>query len=741
MADALKVGGEFLVNTQTAGDQEQPTTTGLANGGFVVTWYDRNGTQGDTDGTSIRAQMFGASGAKVGNEFLVNTQTASSQYNPNTTGLANGGFVVTWYDYSGTLGDKSESSIKAQVFGADGAKVGTEFLVNTQTAHGQYSPVVTGLAGGGFVVAWEDGSGTLGDSTDANIKAQVFGATGAKVGTEFLVNTQTGSFQDNPAITSLANGGFVVTWYDGSGTLGDSTTSVKAQVFGADGAKVGGEFLVNTQTVGNQGGPTITDLANGGFVVSWYDLGGTPGDGSGASIRAQVFGADGTKAGSEFVVSTHTAGPQAVTGLSNGGFVVTWQDYMGTLGDSVGFSVKLQMFTAAGAKVGAEFLVNTQTANDQSVPKITDLKNGSFVVTWQDNSGTLGDNSGNSIKARMFSFSSGSSIITGTAENDLVTGTSGVDQIKGLAGNDLLNGGLGDDTLIGGTGNDIYMVNSMGDKVVEKPDEGADTVQTSLAKYVLGGNVENLTFTDGAAHTGVGNALANTITGGSGNDRLDGRGGDDTLIGGTGNDSYVVNAAGDQVIEAVGAGTDTVSASVSFTLAANVENLTLSETSSINGIGNEGANSITGNDGANTLSGLVGNDRLAGGAGNDALYGGLGKDVLTGGAGADKFVFDTAPDSALNLDKVTDFVSGTDKLVFDKTVFAAFTATGGIGAEAFYAGAGVNAAHDASDRFLYNTTTGVLRYDADGTGASKAVQVAVLAGHPDLAFGDILIVA
>lgn len=113
--------------------------------------------------------------------------------------------------------------------------------------------------------------------------------------------------------------------------------------------------------------------------------------------------------------------------------------------------------------------------------------------------------------------------------------------------------------------------------------------------------------------------------------------------------------------------------------------------------------------------------------------------MLNGGVGTDTFVFDTAPNSATNLDTLQDFTSGADKLSFSRAVFSAFSSTGAISTDAFWSGAGVNAAHDATDRFIYNTTTGALWYDADGTGATAAVQVAVLTGAPALAFTDFLI--
>ncbi|UCF53550.1 MAG: hypothetical protein JSV48_03645 [Bradyrhizobium sp.] len=387
-APVVKVGSEISVNTNQTGSQEAPTVTALANGGYVVSWDDASGTLGDASGTSIKAQIFAADGTKVGSEFRVNTQTADNQLAPVITGLSNGGFVVTWSDNSQTLGDSDGTSIKAQVFAADGTLVGSETLVNTATSYSQYAPTVAALANGGFAITWTDDSGEGGDDDGTSIKAQLFAADGSKVGSEFLVNTQTGGSQDNATITGLANGGFVVTWEDLSGTLGDSdATSVKAQMFAADGSKVGDEFLVNTATASDQLKPTISALPNGGFVVTWYDFSQVGGDSSGSGIKAQIYAADGSKVGSEFLVNTTTANSQftpTVTALSNGDFAIAWQDWRGTGGDSSGSSIKLQVFSADGRKVGGELLVNTSTSSDQSHPSIAGSADGRLVVTWQD---------------------------------------------------------------------------------------------------------------------------------------------------------------------------------------------------------------------------------------------------------------------------------------------------------------------------------------------------------------------
>lgn len=134
------------------------------------------------------------------------------------------------------------------------------------------------------------------------------------------------------------------------------------------------------------------------------------------------------------------------------------------------------------------------------------------------------------------------------------------------------------------------------------------------------------------------------LSGAGGNDILDGGLGADRMAGGLGNDSYVVDNARDRIVEALDAGIDRVFASVSYTLAANVEHLYLTGNASINGngnalnngiFGNSGNNRLTGGDGADHLSGAAGNDTLDGGNGNDLLNGGAGNDSARGGAGND----------------------------------------------------------------------------------------------------------
>ncbi len=156
------------------------------------------------------------------------------------------------------------------------------------------------------------------------------------------------------------------------------------------------------------------------------------------------------------------------------------------------------------------------------------------------------------------------STITGTAATDYLYGAAAADIIYGLAGNDYLYGRAGDDILHGGTGsdrmtgeagNDIYYVDHTSDLVIEAANGGIDTVRTTLAATMAAANVENLQYIGTGNFRGTGNALANEIRGGAGNDTLDGGLGNDRLFGGAGDDR-LTGGTGSDTIDG-GAGTDT----------------------------------------------------------------------------------------------------------------------------------------------------------------------------------------
>ncbi|MBY5359431.1 RTX toxin, partial [Rhizobium leguminosarum] len=292
------------------------------------------------------------------------------------------------------------------------------------------------------------------------------------------------------------------------------------------------------------------------------------------------------------------------------------------------------------------------------------------------------------------------------------TGSGLANTITGGAGNDKLDGGAGNDTLIGGAGNDLYVVDASFDFVFESANKGTDTVQTALSSYTLSNNVENLIYTGSANFAGTGNALANSITAGAGNDVLDGGAGADNLIGGVGDDTYVVDNAGDGVTEAAGAGTDTVRTTLaSYTLGANIENLTNIGTAVFTGTGNSLANTIRGAAGADTLDGKAGADILIGGAGNDTYIVDLA-DVVTEGLNEGTDLIKTALSSYdLTINANVENLTYTGSASFTGTGNAlANTITGGAGNDLLDGGTGNDTLTGSAgnDIYLVDSATDVI---------------------------------
>jgi len=269
----------------------------------------------------------------------------------------------------------------------------------------------------------------------------------------------------------------------------------------------------------------------------------------------------------------------------------------------------------------------------------------------------------------------------GNSHANYILGNAGNNALLGKDGNDTLNGGAGSDTLTGGAGNDTYYVNSSGDRVVEAylftgeqtytiDYQGTDCVISSTS-FSLNANtgvttVETLQLVSAAAINGTGNALANLIYAGDGDNVIDGLGGTDTV-------SYVYASAGVKV------GLNTMAAQATGGSGAD----TLLRIEGL--VGSKYGDLLTGSDAANTLTGGLGNDSLLGGAGDDRLYGGdgsdllrggIGKDSLIGGAGKDIFDFNLLSEmgtSSSTWDVISDFVRGADKI--DLLTLDANTAT------------------------------------------------------------------
>jgi len=293
----------------------------------------------------------------------------------------------------------------------------SEFTVGTSVA----SSTSTVLPNGNIVVVWQ---GT--EAGDTRIRAQVFDAAGNAVGAQFVVDDDTGTNPEGAAVTVLDDGNLAITWIQPDG----SAYGVKGRVMTADGTAVTDVFQVNTTTVGNQSGSTVTALDDGGFVVvyqSGYANASSNDDGSGSGIRAQIYDASGNPVGTELLLNDVTAGHQTapVVAALDGGFVAVYgsPDADGTGG------IRARLFDSEGTALGGEFEVTGAIAGEASAPTVTLRSDGGFLVTWNVLSDP--DTGATDVVGRMFS-ASGVALGDAFAISDIAGGFSGEQEIVQL---------------------------------------------------------------------------------------------------------------------------------------------------------------------------------------------------------------------------------------------------------------------------------------------------------------------
>ena len=422
----------------------------------------------------------------------------------------------------------------------------------------------------------------------------------------------------------------------------DKLVSIQEACAGSGNDVLIGASTVSSQLEGGVGNDTLTGGSSADTLIG----------GTGTDILTGGTGAD--------TFSVATGATDTITDLGLGGSDI----------------LTVASGATANATISAAWTATTGTVNNGTV----NITSNGFAV----NLSAIATGNGFTVTD-----TGAATTLTGSSGNDSLNGGSNADTLIGGLGNDVLNGNAGADSMYGGAGNDTYVVDNTGDKVydVSAPGQladagGVDTVKSSV-NYSLGNFIENLTLTGTLGLVGNGNELANVITGTSANDTLNGAAGNDTLIGGAGadmmyggagNDTYVVDNTGDKVYDvsapgqlADAGGVDTVQSSMNYSLGNFIENLTLTGTVGLIGLGNELANIITGTSANDTLNGAAGNDTLIGGAGNDSL---------TGGAGIDSFTVDSGTDTITDLG-----VGGADILTVsanataNATIGAAWTAT------------------------------------------------------------------
>ncbi len=387
----LPIGEEFLVNSEITGNKNRPDMAILVDGGYLITWSSEGQ---DGDGWGVFAQRYQIDGTRQGDEFQVNLHTISDQKSPAVAGLTDGGFIIVW---ESSEQDGDGLGVFAQRYKEDGSPMG-EFQVNTYIDSKQNNAAVAGLADGGFIITWYSYAQDAADHTLAGgVFAQKYLADGSRDGNEFQVNTYSPFEQGAPDVSALTQGGFVITWttYD----LREDASGIYAQRYTSSGTPDGSEFNVNSTTQLGQHFSVVTSLDNGDFIITWHgnELGQEGPDGHG--VYGQRYQADGMTLGEEFLVNSLSIGDQtwpSITSLTGGGFAIVWQsqDQDGDLWGIFG-----QRYKADGSTKGEEFMVNSITSGEQTFPVIGGLSNDGFMVSWL---GVDPEGDGHNIYARKF---------------------------------------------------------------------------------------------------------------------------------------------------------------------------------------------------------------------------------------------------------------------------------------------------------------------------------------------------
>ncbi len=529
--------------------------------------------------------------------------------NPIVSAGKDGSYLIGWASGSYEL--------VIQAYDSTGQLDGAAVTVHTQNSANPMvymdGASVTVLSNGTWVVSWSeelrdaqvDQNGITHYQEGAELFLQLVDPVShALIGTPQKVDKGTvdnAIYASEPSVNALPGGGFVVVWereYDATDDV-----DIYMQRYDANGNPLGANVRVNTSTAGEQIGGDVAVLTDGSYVVAWtsmkFDKDENPVSGN---VFMQRYSATGTKLGGETpvnVASKEIQGEPAITALSGGGYVISWatSDEAAHSGPA---NLYAQVYDKNGVKVGSQMLITSDSSNDL-FPVVAATADGGFIVTWESLSharGPNGQNLSGDIYSQRFDANGNSAQLAGDqGDNTLTWSGTGGVTLRGEDGDDQLQGGSGNDLLIGGAGNDL----------------------------------------------------------------LDGGAGVDTLVGGTGDDTYVVDSLKDVIVENSDEGTDTVRASLSWTLGANLENLKLTGTAAINGTGNAGDNFLLGNSGRNTLNGGAGNDTLDGAGGIDSLVGGTGDDTYAG----DLLVKGAGKQATLALeDSITELANqGNDTLV------------------------------------------------------------------------------
>ena len=576
------------------------------------------------------------------------------QFSSATTALSGGRLLITWTEDSGQ-GEYSRD-LYGRIYAADGTP-GRVFIVN-RAANEQIEPDLAATADGGFVATWRTQTNPLGSERQFDVVAQRFDAAGNPIGGQIAVHADTRGAQGNPSIAELADQRFVVSWDDFGGSDPDpSGGGVKQQLFAADGTAIGAATRVNVSTQGNQGGTAVVSLADGGYAVTWYSA---PSSSSGANAAATVFvrfyDAAGAARGGEIAISQGVALAidPVIAALTDGTLAVAFSSYNPALGTS---EVFVRRIDADGQPIGAVQQVNTVSAGLQIGQSILALDGGGYLVGWTDFSGSYGDDQRSSSKLQVFDAQDrpvGDAILANTT----IVGDQAGPQAVQLS-----------DGRLAVSWNDIG-----------EPVDGYSEGDIRLQYFTVAPPPQVLTGRSRDDRLDAADGRDWLLDGLAGNDRLRGAAGDDTLRGGAGDDILSGGGGDDRIEIGQGAGFDRIDggtgydvlrvvaddATIGVTTVANIERIDAS--------GRTGA-TIRGDDARNVIDlrgievlsigaidGGGGNDTIHGSSNDDVIAGGAGRDSLSGGDGTDRFI---GTKDELRGDTILDFGFGDQLFISD----------------------------------------------------------------------------
>jgi Ca2+-binding RTX toxin-like protein len=606
-AGGADAGAAYVVWGKATGTIVRLTNVASGTGGYKIVGEAAGdgagrvvGTVGDLNGDGKAEILVGApdsnaGGAQSGAVYVVFGKSTTSKVLLGTVAGGTGGFRI-----DGIAGDQAGSALtglgdvngdgKADILvGAPGSDSAYVVFGKSGTAQVDLADVANGI--GGFRIIAESG----GDLARMSV------AGGADLNRDGIGDLVIGTPDNGEG--GYQGGAVYVVWGGGAGTV-----DLALVARGIGGAKV----------VGNAGSLVGATVAITSDVDGTADLMiGASGSGESAYVLfsdpswqpdTNIYGTNGDDVidvgyGGQYVVG---AGADSILGLdgndtiSGGGGDDTIE---GNDGDDALFGDTGNDWLDGGA--GIDVMTggdgNDSYVVDTPLDTVIELPGGSIDTVYAASDYTLAAEVENLVLTQ-------AGAGTGNEFDNQITGSDGADVIDGAAGADQMAGGLG---------NDSYAVDNEGDVISELPGGGYDTVYASV-DYTLAAEVEALVL-QGAARHGTGNAKNNALFGTVGNDTLDGASGADSMTGGLGDDTYIVDNAGDSIVEAAAGGTDSVIASVDFTLGGQVENLTLTGLAR-KATGNALDNVLTGTIGDDVLDGKAGADTMVGASGNDTYY-------------------------------------------------------------------------------------------------------------------------